>query len=555
MPSARDQIETAQTAAPPGVDLSQLAVKREQPAAAKAKTHRRRLSRYAVPAIILVGFAGLFGWSARDMLLPAQSVTITPVIVTKAEVQQEGTPLFQAAGWIEPRPTATVIPALAPGVVEKLFVVEGQAVEQGQAVAKLIDVDARLTLQQAEAALRLAAAEVQNVEATLAAARTALANPNELQAALADADSMLAEVRLTLGNLPHMIEAARNRRQLAADSLARKQSAADAIAGRLIREAEGELAAAETALAELESRGPTLVIQEEALERKRTALAEQLQLMSEPKRAVASAEAAVAAAEARRDQAQLSVDAAKLNLERMTIRSPISGRILTLDARPGMRLAGADPLVDQGASAVVSVYDPQQLQVRVDVRLEDVPQVQIGQPATIETAALSAPLSGVVTWVTTRADIQKNTLQVKVAINDPPPVITPEMLGQVTFLTPPQPVAVAEAEQELLRLLVPRSLVISGEGSAAVWLADEQRSSAKLQPVQLGKAGTDDLVEVIQGVNPTDKLIVAGRESLDAGDRIRITGEDATIGKGSVAAAPAGVTPSTAVASGPGNSR
>jgi multidrug efflux pump subunit AcrA (membrane-fusion protein) len=556
MQPARSHLEPPEGAAKPGVDLSQLAVKRETPAKPTMKAHRRRLSRYVVPAIILIGFASLFGWAARDTFLPAQLVTVTPVIVTRAEIQPEGTPLFQAAGWIEPRPTATVVPALAPGVVEELFVVEGQAVEQGQPVAKLIDADARLALQQADAALRLADADVQNAEATLAAARIALANPNELQAALADAESTLAEIRLTLGNLPHMIKAARNRRQLAADNLARKQSAADAIAGRLIREAEGEVAAAESALAELESRGPTLVIQADALERKRAALAEQLQLMSEPKRAVAGAEATLAAAEARRDQAQLSVDLAKLTLERMTIRSPIAGRVLTVDARPGTRLSGADSQSQPDSSAVVSVYDPQQLQVRVDVRLEDVPQVQIGQPATIETAALSAPLTGVVSWVTTRADIQKNTLQVKVAIDNPPPVITPEMLGQVTFLAPPQPVAVTDAEQESLRLLIPRSLVISSEGAgAAVWLADVERGTARLQPVQLGKAGTDQLIEVTEGVDPTAKLIVAGRDSLAAGARIRITGEDQSLGQSNGAsAAPAG-SPSASVASAPGQSK
>jgi HlyD family secretion protein len=186
------------------------------------------------------------------------------------------------------------------------------------------------------------------------------------------------------------------------------------------------------------------------------------------------------------------------------------------------------------------------------VRLEDVPQVQIGQPATIETAALSAPLTGVVSWVTTRADIQKNTLQVKVAIDDPPPLITPEMLGQVTFLAPPQPVAVTDAEQELLRLLVPRSLVISSEGAgAAVWLADVERGTARLQPVQLGKTGTDQLIEVTEGVDPTAKLIVAGRESLAAGARIRITGEDQSDG----ATAAVARTPSTSVASAPGQSK
>jgi RND family efflux transporter MFP subunit len=522
----------AADSAAPAVDLSQLAVKRSAPAAGPLKTRRRWFTRYVIPGGILMGFAGLFGWAMKDSFLPAQAITVTPVIVTRAEVQQEGTPLFQAAGWIEPRPTAVVVTSLAPGVVESLFVVEGQRVERGEPIAKLNDVDAKLALEQAQAARRLCEADIQSAEATLTAARAALANPNELQAALADADSMLAETKLILGNLPFMTEAARSRRQLAAENVNRKQLAGDAIAGRVLREAKAELAAADSALQELESRGPTLEKQAEALERKRAALGEQLTLMSELKRAVATAEAALAGAKARRDQAQLTVDAAALNLDRMTIRAPITGRVLTLDARPGTRLAGMDPMSQQTSSAVVSLYDPKSLQVRVDVRLEEVPQVQIGQPATIETAALSTPLSGEVSWVTTRADIQKNTLQVKVTIRDPPAVITPEMLGQVTFLAPPQPKSVADSENEPLRMLVPRALVVGGEGGSSLWIVEAGQGVARQQTVEVGRAGTEQLVEITHGIDPTAKLIVAGRESLTNGARVRITGEDQSLGLG-----------------------
>jgi RND family efflux transporter MFP subunit len=515
----------------PGVDLSQLAVARRPAAAGSAlNTRRRWFTRYVLPLGILAAFVGLFAWAARDSFLPAQSVTITPVIVTRAEVQQDGTPLFQAAGWIEPRPTPVVVSSLATGIVDELLVAEGQLVEKGQPLATLIETDAKIALAQTEASLRLATAEVQNAQAQLVAARIALEKPNELKAALAGAESMLAETNLTLGNLPYAVEAAKTRYQLAIDNVERKEQAGDAVAGRLLREARAELAAAQSALAELESRRPTLELQVAALERKRAALGEQLQLMSEQKRAVAEAEALLSAAQARREQAQLAVDAAQLNLERMTIRAPIAGRILALDCRPGKRLAGLDPISENNASAVVSLYDPKNLQVRVDVRLEDIPQVRIGQPVEIATAALAKPLVGEVLWVTTKADIQKNTLQVKVAIQDPPAVITPEMLAQVTFVAPPEAVKRTASEQQPLRMLVPRQLVSGGDGGSTVWVADVEHGVAQQAQVQLGRAGTDQLVEVTSGLDPTDKLIVGGRESLVPGARIRIAGEDQSIG-------------------------
>lgn len=472
----------------------------------------------------------MFGWATRDSFLPAHAVTIAPVIVTKAEIQQEGTALFQAAGWIEPRPTPVIVSSMAGGVVKELLVAEGQVVEKGQPVATLIDTDAKLEMQKTEANLKLCAADIQTAEAKRAAARIALERPNELKATLADAESLLAQTKLTLGNLPYAIESAKTRQQLAADNVARKEQAGEAIAGRLLREAKAELASAESSLAELEARGPVLAAQVEALQRKQEALNEQLELMSEQKRAVAETEANLIAAKARRDQAQLSLDAARLNFERMVIHAPISGRVLTVDARPGRRLVGMDPLGQQDSSAVISMYDPKNLQVRVDVRLEDVPHVQVGQPASIETAALKKPLEGTVLWVTTRADIQKNTLQVKVAINDPAEVITPEMLGQVTFLAPPTPVATSSQEQQPLRLLVPRQLVSGSDGGSTLWVADVAQKVARQVSVKLGKAGTDELVEVTSGLSPTDKLIVGGRESLNERSRIRITGEDQSIG-------------------------
>jgi HlyD family secretion protein len=80
------------------------------------------------------------------------------------------------------------------------------------------------------------------------------------------------------------------------------------------------------------------------------------------------------------------------------------------------------------ASTVTTMYDPKSLQVRADVRLDDVPQVTVGQRVRIETPASSEPLIGHVLVATALTDIQKNTLQVKLAIDDPPAVLKPDML-------------------------------------------------------------------------------------------------------------------------------
>jgi len=524
------------------LDLSQLAVDREQPTKVATKVSARFkrswLTRYILPGGILVGFLGLFAWAARDSFLPAQSITITPVIVSRAEIKQEGTPLFQAAGWIEPRPTLVDASSLAPGVILNMLVIEGQLVKKGEPVAKLIDTDAKLALAQAKAQHTLQRAEVDRAKAILAAAQVNLAKPVNLQAALADAGALLAKTQLAMGNLPYLLETAKTKQALAEENVRRKELAGDAIPGRILREARAQLATATNSVQELTVRRPTLLLQLKSLRQKWDALDEKLRLLTEETRALAEAMANLAVAKAKTEQTRLAVEVAELRLERMTVRSPITGCVMSLIARPGQRLSGINPHSAQGSSAVVSMYDPNRLQIRVDVRLEDVPQVQIGQPAIIETAALSKPITGEVISVTTLADIQKNTLQVKVAVHNPPEVIKPEMLGKVTFLAPPSPVVADEpgAEnpgEQPLRLFVPQSLVVMSEEGATVWVADLTASLARRKSVEVGRGATDEgLVEIIRGLQPTDKLVVAGRESVSEGSRVHVTGEDRTLSGG-----------------------
>ncbi|MEX0703340.1 MAG: efflux RND transporter periplasmic adaptor subunit [Planctomycetales bacterium] len=509
------------------LDLRQLAIDRREPP--KAKRRRRRLvSRYVLPGGIVLGFLGMLGWAARDRFLPIKSVTVVPVVVARAEVRRGGAPLFQAAGWIEPRPTPVLVSALAEGVVRELLVVEGQEVQAGEPIARLIDVDARLALQQAESDLALRAAELASAQADLQAGRLRLEHPVHLEAALAEAESRLARTETELAGIPFLIQAGAARVAYARQNLEGKRSAGSAVAGRLIQQAQSEYDGALAELKELEQRQPRLQREVDALQRKQRALAEQLRLLIEENRTVADGQARVQAAEARLRQARLAVDKAQLQLERMVVEAPTSGKVLQLIARPGTRVMGLAPASGQDATSVVSLYDPHVLQVRADVRLEDVPLLQPGQPVRIETASSREPLTGKVLFATSSANIQKNTLEVKVAIDSPPATVRPEMLVTATFFAPSRPES-DPGGSEQQRLLIPRRLAESAGEGHTVWIADAS-GLARRRSVRLGKAGTEELVEVVEGLSPTDKLISGGREGLTDGDRIAIAGEDASLG-------------------------
>jgi multidrug efflux pump subunit AcrA (membrane-fusion protein) len=72
------------------------------------------------------------------------------------------------------------------------------------------------------------------------------------------------------------------------------------------------------------------------------------------------------------------------------------------------------------------------------------------------------------------------------------------------------------------RILIRKDLVSSMDGTPAVWVAAFD-GTASLRVVRLGRDDANGLVEVLEGLAPTDKLIVDGRGDLRAGERIVIT--------------------------------
>ncbi len=511
-------------------DLRELALERTTNRPQSGGNRKLHVGRYLIPAGVILGFIALLIVAVSDQFLPRQEVTVVPVIVKRAEIQQAGTPLFQAAGWVEPRPTPVNVAALTEGVVQELLVVEGQRIEAGEPVARLIDVDLQLQLRQVESTLKLRQAELQSSQAELKAAQLKRDNPVHLEAALADAKSLLAKTKTILAKLPFQIQSAEGRALYAKQNYEGKKSAEGAVAGRLIQEAFSELTNASAELAELNQREPYLQREVETLEQKVKALSTQLNLLIEESRQLEDAQAKLKVAQARVADAELAVEKVQLYLERTTVRSPIDGCVLKLISAPGSRVMGLQSSAGQSSSTVVSMYDPNKLQVRADVRLEDVPLVQPGQPVEIETASSKELIQGIVLLPTSSANVQKNTLEVKVAIDHPPATIRPEMLVTATFLAPPKPSSEKDESQESARLLVPRSLILNEEGTTSIWIVTADQTAEK-RAITLGKAGTEELIEVSVGLTPTDKLIASGQQGLDTGMAVTITGEEPGLGE------------------------
>lgn len=199
-------------------------------------------TRVLLPLLILLAMAAVVAWSARDVLWPAIEVHVTPVVM-KAHAATADEPaaagahtaaapestLVQAPGWIEPAPYATAVPALTDGVVAEVLVLEGQRVEAGGVVARLIDEDVRLALRRAEAELAereaaaaQAAAERTAAEARAAEARDELRRKRDLSQDGTFAEAAVARLELRLRALEADVAAAAaaERAMLAAQRIA-----------------------------------------------------------------------------------------------------------------------------------------------------------------------------------------------------------------------------------------------------------------------------------------------------------------------------------------------
>lgn len=505
------------------VDLSQLAIDRA-PATPRLAVRRNLWSRYVIPGLIIAGFGSLVIWSSWDLLNPPRDVKVVPVIASEAASRMEGTPLFNAAGWIEPRPTKIRVAALAPGVVEKLLVVEDQAVRQGEPVAELIKQDAELAYQRATANRRLAEAELEQARAALVAATTKWEQPVHLEAVFAESEAALAKVQTMLKNLGYETERALSLLDLAERNHQRNLDAAKSVSERERDESLTRWETAKALVRELREREASLLNEQRALKAQTRALQTQLELLTDEIKAKDEAQARVAAAEARLAQQQVAEAEAELRLSRMTIRAPVDGRVYQLVGLPGAQVGNGimTSLPNHDTSSVITMYQPSSLQARVDVRFEDIPKVTWDQPVRINNPALETPITGTVLFISSEADIQKNTLQVKVSIEQPPEFFKPEMLVDVTFLAPAQDATSTTIRQTIM---IPRQLVQADDNGSFLWIADQSERQARRVAVQLG-ATRGPLVEITAGLRVDHRVISSGIDNLEAGDRIRIIGED-----------------------------
>lgn len=145
---------------------------------------------------------------------------------------------------------------------------------------------------------------------------------------------------------------------------------------------------------------------------------------------------AVASAEAQLRQLEGTRATAQVWLDWTVIKSPIDGVVLEKLADPGELVSPQSFGGSRGPStALVSLGDPNDLQVEIDVSEGDLTKVSMGQRCRVSPEAYPDKIyGGVVAEIAPEANRQKGTLQIKVQIEKPDNFLTPELSAKVEFL-------------------------------------------------------------------------------------------------------------------------
>jgi len=482
---------------------------------------RRWFTRWVVPVAIVIVALALLGYAARDSLRPALAVR-TVRAIGKSVAYAAGTVAVQAPGWVEADPFPIYVPALAAGVVEEVLVLEGEPVSAGQVVVRMIDDDARLALDLVQARLADRRAQLVVAQADLTAAQADWDFPVELDRAVAVTDAALQQIKAERAQL--VAEVAKEQAKLAEFEDNRQRLSKllpEAAARRQVVQATLQRDAQQAVVEATQKRLDVLDARLMGAKADLEAAREHRRLRIKQRQALDLAQAQVTRIQAHVREAEVAVAEAKLRLDRMEVRSPAQGIVLTRLAVPGAKLM-LD--MDSKLSAnAIHLYDPNKLQVRVDVPLADAAQVGVGQDAEVTVDVLpERRFAGRVTRIVQEADIQKNTLEVKVAIDDPIAQLKPEMLARVKFLARSEPNQAGETTQ---RVFVPERLLQDRTGdSAAVWLLGADRR-AERREITLGRQRQDGWIETVSGLTLGDTLIAEPIQELRQRRRVRAVGE------------------------------
>lgn len=238
-------------------------------------------------------------------------------------------------------------------------------------------------------------------------------------------------------------------------------------------------------------------------------LAEQRVLQSEAAQALVLAGPRIERvdqARARQAAADQEVLRLEQQLERMTVRAPFAGRVVSLHTEVG-------EWIDAGGT-VMELVDLDEVDVVVPVPEDWAPGLRLGQPVTIDLPALPGhPFEGRIDRIIPEGNPRTRAIPVRVRVKnqlvDARPLLTAGMFAQVRLPVGPEQAA----------LLVPKDALVLGGEQPIVYAVTPDGAGTRPVPVRITGA-VDGTIAVEGDLKAGDRVVVEGNERLRPGQPI-----------------------------------
>jgi len=215
----------------------------------------------------------------------------------------------------------------------------------------------------------------------------------------------------------------------------------------------------------------------------------------------AAAPADVEQAEAQMRGTQAALDLLELRLDRTLVRAPFTGVV-------GQRLASLGDYVNSSTRLItLQTVNPQRAVFQVPERYAD--QLRVGQTVTFRVAALGGKdFSGTVDFVDPSVALPGRTITGKAMVANPSRELQAGMFIEARLQTSVRPDAV----------VIPEDAITPMQGAMWVWVVQAGKAERRQVTLGIRMPGT---VEVWEGVEPGDQVVVSGAERLTPGASVQ----------------------------------
>jgi len=377
------------------------------------------------------------------------------------------------------------------GTVTAILVKVGDTVAAGQALAKVDDTSAKLSLTSAKASLQQAQAGLS----------TTTQKPTSQQKARSASQVRQAEV--SLQNAQRSVSQARatyTRDEANQDLLVKQAKAAyDA-------STDATRASLANALTQAKAtRASTLLRDSQSIQTAQGQVSSAAAALSAQKASVAvdqqpASSGSIAGSKAQIAAAEVQVAQAQLTLDQTVLRAPIGGTVVSISGEVGASSSSAasSSSSSSASTSFLTIATMDQLQVTTMVAEADAAKVQLGQKATVSFSALGSRANGSVTAIDLTQTISNNVVEygVTVLLDSAPAGVR---LGQTSS------VSITTSTRDNV-LSVPSSAITkSGPVSTVTVRKDGQDVVTSVVTGLVGDSGT----EITSGLSEGDQVVIS----------------------------------------------